>query len=79
MHGDLSALKSAKKICQNRLTHLCVAMVNHLGNSSSHLWVCVGVYVCVYTDIGNCPETSMHVCECVCVCMCVYVCVYTYQ
>ena len=37
MHGDLSALvKSAKKIRQNRLTHLCVAVVNRLGNSSSH-------------------------------------------
>ena len=37
MRGDLSApVKSAKKICQNRLTHLCVAVVNHLGNSSSH-------------------------------------------
>ena len=37
MCGDLSApVKSAKKICQNRLTHLCVAMVNRLGNSSSH-------------------------------------------
>ena len=34
MHGDLSALvKSAKKICQNRLTHLCIAMVNCLGDS----------------------------------------------
>ena len=37
MRGDLSApVKSAKKIRQNRLTHLCVAMVNCLGNSSSH-------------------------------------------
>ena len=37
MHGDLSALvKSAKKILQNRLTHLCIAVVNCLGNSSSH-------------------------------------------
>ena len=37
MHGDLSALvKSAKRIRQNRLTHLCVAVVNRLGNSSSH-------------------------------------------
>ena len=35
MHGDLSALvKSAQKICQNRLTHLCIAMVNHLGDSN---------------------------------------------
>ena len=34
MHGDLSALvKSAKKISQNRLTHLCVADVNRLGDS----------------------------------------------
>ena len=29
-------VKSAKKISQNRLTHLCVAVVNRLGNSSSH-------------------------------------------
>ena len=28
--------KCQKKICQNRLTHLCVAVVNRLGNSSSH-------------------------------------------
>ena len=35
MHGDLSALvKSAQKIRQNRLTHLCVAMVNCLGDSN---------------------------------------------
>ena len=34
MCGDLSALvKSTKIIRQNRLTHLCVAMVNRLGNS----------------------------------------------
>ena len=30
---DLCALKSAKKIHQNRLTHLYVAVVNHLGDS----------------------------------------------
>ena len=28
--------KVPKKIRQNRLTHLCVAVVNRLGNSSSH-------------------------------------------
>ena len=34
MCGDLSAVvKSAKKIRQNRLTHLCIAMVNRLGDS----------------------------------------------
>ena len=33
MHGDLSALvKSAQKIRQNRLTHVCVAVVNRLDN-----------------------------------------------
>ena len=32
MRGDFSALvKSAKEICQNRVTHLCVAVVNRLG------------------------------------------------
>ena len=30
---DLSVLKSAKKIHQNRLTHLCAAVVNCLGDS----------------------------------------------
>ena len=35
MHGNLSALvKSGQKIRQNRLTHLCVAVVNRLGNSN---------------------------------------------
>ena len=29
-------MHSLQKICQNRLTHLCVAVVNHLGNSSIH-------------------------------------------
>ena len=62
-------LKSAKKFCQNRLTHLCVAIVNHLGKSCSHVCVGVCVYVCMYTDISNCPETSMHMCVCVCVCV----------
>ena len=85
MHGHSCVMiflhfipKSAKKICQNRLTHLCVTMVNHLGNSSSHVCVGVCVYVCIYTDISNCPETSMHVCVCmcVCVCVCVYVCLH---
>ena len=42
MHGHLCVVtflhqwKAPKKICQNRLTHLCVAMVNCLGNSLSH-------------------------------------------
>ena len=38
MCGDLSALqlKSAKIIHQNRLTYLCITVVNRLGNSSSH-------------------------------------------
>ena len=39
MHGDIFALvKSAKKIRQNRLTHLCISVVNRLGNSSSLQW-----------------------------------------
>ena len=36
MRGDLSALdlvKGAKKIHQNMLTHLCIAVVNRLGDS----------------------------------------------
>ena len=34
MHGDFYTLvKSAQKICQNRPTHLCIAMVNRLGDS----------------------------------------------
>ena len=33
MCGDLFYLKVPRKICQNRLTHLCIAMVNHLGDS----------------------------------------------
>ena len=32
----LNYSKKCQKICQNRLTHLCVAVVNRLGNSSSH-------------------------------------------
>ena len=35
MH-DLGALKVPIKVHQNRLTHLCVAVVNRLGNSTSH-------------------------------------------
>ena len=33
---DLGALKVPKKVHQNRLTHLCVAVVNRLYNSMSH-------------------------------------------
>ena len=36
MVNFLHQWKVPKKIRQNRLTHLYVAMVNHLGNSSSH-------------------------------------------
>ena len=33
---DLGALKVPRKVHENRLTHLCVAVVNRLGNSTSH-------------------------------------------
>ena len=49
MHGDQSALvKSAQKICQNRLTQLCIAVVNCLGNSSSHQ------KVTIFSDSKSC-------------------------
>ena len=56
-------LKVPKKFYQNRLTHLCVAMVNHLGNSSNH--VCMGVHGCV--------------CVCLCVTLCLCKCVHVYR
>ena len=72
MRGDISALKSAKKIRQNRLTHLCVAMVNHLGNSSSHQkcknknafqWDAYHPlvdYIPAFTRQGGCVYPSIH-------------------
>ena len=59
MRGDLSALtKSAKKNHQNRLTHLCVTVVNRLGDSdelpiSIYVWNSRGEVSFVMGLIGH--------------------------
>ena len=56
MCGDLSALvKTTKEIHQNKLTHLCVALVNCLGDSDESPIICqfrgIMIYIRVFHSL----------------------------